>query len=115
MQRSSLQWRDIAERDDLVEVIDAVDDGRVENVGMPSNDFLHLAGIDMLPAGDYHVVLAINDLVEAVLVHAGQVGMVEVPARCRAEEVTQRTPDSRIGLPVEYRCRDGSRTVWRPA
>jgi chromosome partitioning protein len=26
MQRSSLQWRDIAERDDLVEVIDAVDD-----------------------------------------------------------------------------------------
>src|SRR3954449_1567661 len=60
--------------------VSPADDRDLAYAWVTVDDRLHLGAVDVLPAGDDHVLLAVDDVVEAVLVLAHEVARVEPAA-----------------------------------
>src|SRR5690606_124165 len=58
-------------------VVRDADDRALQHAGMGEDRVLHLGGVDVLAAGDDHVLGAVDDVGVAVLVDAGHVAAAE--------------------------------------
>lgn len=54
-------------------VVGDADDRHVANLGVVAQEVLHLGGVDVLAAADDQVPLAVDEMVEAVFITAGEV------------------------------------------
>src|SRR5208282_2620014 len=66
--------------------------GHILDLGMSAKNLLHFGWIDILPAADDHIALAIGEMIVAVLVTTGQVADSTIRASERLSGLLRQLP-----------------------